>query len=77
MSASRMTMAETTVSFGHGLKGLLPSISGTVSLLSLWENGLEGQLHELHLTEKCMLLVYDNDFSCKLQASRPKLPGPG
>eukprot|EP00971_Amphidinium_carterae_P106931 2117861-Amphidinium_carterae.1 len=41
-SASRLTMAEITMSFGHGLRGLLPSIPGTVGLLSLWENGLKG-----------------------------------
>eukprot|EP00971_Amphidinium_carterae_P038400 755181-Amphidinium_carterae.1 len=28
-SASRMTMADNIVSFGHGLRGLLPSIPGT------------------------------------------------
>eukprot|EP00971_Amphidinium_carterae_P260544 5169208-Amphidinium_carterae.1 len=39
-SASRLTMADITISFGHGLRGLLPSISGTVGLLSLWENRL-------------------------------------
>eukprot|EP00971_Amphidinium_carterae_P306418 6089263-Amphidinium_carterae.1 len=43
-SASRLTMADITISLGHGLRGLLPSISGTVGLLSLWENGLEGHL---------------------------------
>eukprot|EP00971_Amphidinium_carterae_P238344 4731674-Amphidinium_carterae.1 len=37
-------MAEITISLGHGLRGMLPSISGTVGLLSLWENGLEGHL---------------------------------
>eukprot|EP00971_Amphidinium_carterae_P067332 1333107-Amphidinium_carterae.1 len=65
-SASRMSMAEIAVSFGHGLRGLLPSIRGTVSLLSLWENGLEGHLHELHMIENGTLLTYGNDFSCKL-----------
>eukprot|EP00971_Amphidinium_carterae_P312112 6204002-Amphidinium_carterae.1 len=48
-SASRMSMAEVVLSFGHGLKGLLPNIPGTVSVLSLWENGLEGHLHEVHM----------------------------
>eukprot|EP00971_Amphidinium_carterae_P263821 5234250-Amphidinium_carterae.1 len=42
--ASRMTMSNIFMSFGHGLRGLLPSIPGTMSLLSLWENGFEGQL---------------------------------
>eukprot|EP00971_Amphidinium_carterae_P056678 1120463-Amphidinium_carterae.1 len=32
------------ISIGHGLRGSLPSISGTVGLLRLWENGLEGHL---------------------------------
>eukprot|EP00971_Amphidinium_carterae_P159540 3162736-Amphidinium_carterae.1 len=44
-SASRLTMADTTISLGHGLRGLVPSTSGTVRLLSLWENVLQGQLH--------------------------------
>eukprot|EP00971_Amphidinium_carterae_P067601 1338694-Amphidinium_carterae.1 len=65
-SASRMTMVEISVSLGHGLRGLLPAIPGTVSLLSLWENGLEGHLHELHMIENSTLLVFGNDFSCKL-----------
>eukprot|EP00971_Amphidinium_carterae_P340030 6478178-Amphidinium_carterae.2 len=43
-SASRLTVAEITISLGHGLRGLLPSILGTVGLLSLWENKLEGHL---------------------------------
>eukprot|EP00971_Amphidinium_carterae_P286618 5690181-Amphidinium_carterae.1 len=41
-SASRLTMADITISAGHGLRGSLPSISGTVGLLNLAENGLEG-----------------------------------
>eukprot|EP00971_Amphidinium_carterae_P058823 1162913-Amphidinium_carterae.1 len=65
-SANRMTLVEITVSFGHGLRGLLPNILGTLSLLSLWENGLEGHLPELHMIENCTLVVYGNDFSCKL-----------
>eukprot|EP00971_Amphidinium_carterae_P333923 6468947-Amphidinium_carterae.1 len=65
-SASRMTMAEIILSFGHGLKGLLPSIPGTVLLLSLCDNSLEGHLPELHISVESMLLVYANDFSCKL-----------
>eukprot|EP00971_Amphidinium_carterae_P008298 163819-Amphidinium_carterae.2 len=40
--ASRLTMADIILSFGHGLMGLLPSISGTLGLLGLCENGLEG-----------------------------------
>eukprot|EP00971_Amphidinium_carterae_P128477 2544956-Amphidinium_carterae.1 len=59
-------MEEIILSFGHGLGGVLPSIPGTISLLSLWENGLEGHMHELHLMENSTLLVYNNDFSCKL-----------
>eukprot|EP00971_Amphidinium_carterae_P289540 5749043-Amphidinium_carterae.1 len=59
-------MAHITISLGHGLRGLLPSIRGTVGLLSLWENALEGHLQELHLIENSTLLVYGNDFSCKL-----------
>eukprot|EP00971_Amphidinium_carterae_P166213 3294468-Amphidinium_carterae.1 len=55
-SASRMTMAEIIMSFGHGLRGVLPSIPGTVSLLSVWENGLEGHLHELHMMEHSAVL---------------------
>eukprot|EP00971_Amphidinium_carterae_P316024 6281670-Amphidinium_carterae.1 len=37
-SASRMTTADNIVSFGHGLRGLLPRIPGTMSTLSLSEN---------------------------------------
>eukprot|EP00971_Amphidinium_carterae_P048531 956551-Amphidinium_carterae.1 len=59
-------MADIVLSLGHGLRGLLPSIPGTVSVLSLWENGLEGQLHKLHVMENSTLLVFNNDFSCKL-----------
>eukprot|EP00971_Amphidinium_carterae_P099936 1976166-Amphidinium_carterae.1 len=59
-------MADITISFGYGLRGLLPSITGTVGLLSLWENKLEGHLPELHMNPTSMLLLYGNDFSCKL-----------
>eukprot|EP00971_Amphidinium_carterae_P161072 3193886-Amphidinium_carterae.1 len=59
-------MASITISFGHGLKGLLPSISGTVGLLSLWENALEGHLPALHMKNTSNILVYSNEFSCKL-----------
>eukprot|EP00971_Amphidinium_carterae_P246433 4894638-Amphidinium_carterae.1 len=65
-SASRLTMADIAISLGHGLRGLLPSISGTVGLLSLFENGLEGHLPELHMNPTSTLLVYGNEFSCKL-----------
>eukprot|EP00971_Amphidinium_carterae_P082127 1624511-Amphidinium_carterae.1 len=65
-SASRLTMADITISLGHGLRGLLPSISGTVGLLSLWENGLEGHIPELHMNHTSTLLVFGNEFSCKL-----------
>eukprot|EP00971_Amphidinium_carterae_P080974 1601999-Amphidinium_carterae.1 len=40
-SASRMTMLEIIVSLGHGLKGVLPSIPGTMAVFSVWENSLE------------------------------------
>eukprot|EP00971_Amphidinium_carterae_P185927 3691102-Amphidinium_carterae.1 len=65
-SASRMTVAEIILSFGHGLRGLLPSIQGTVTVLSLWENSLEGHLPDLHINERSVLLVHANEFSCKL-----------
>eukprot|EP00971_Amphidinium_carterae_P247302 4911185-Amphidinium_carterae.1 len=65
-SASRLTMADITISFGHGLRGLLPGIPGTIGLLSLWENALEGHLPQLHMNHTSTLLVYGNDFSCKL-----------
>eukprot|EP00971_Amphidinium_carterae_P292993 5817057-Amphidinium_carterae.1 len=48
VSASRMTISDIIMSFGHGLRGLLPSIPGTMSLLSLWENSLEGHLNARH-----------------------------
>eukprot|EP00971_Amphidinium_carterae_P254518 5052947-Amphidinium_carterae.1 len=53
-SASRMSM-EITMSLGHGLRGTLPRLLGTVALLLLWENALEG-LPELHITELSVLL---------------------
>eukprot|EP00971_Amphidinium_carterae_P095668 1893042-Amphidinium_carterae.1 len=59
-------MAAITICLGHGLRGLLPSVSGTVGLLSVWENGLEGHLPELRMNQTSSLLVYGNDFSCKL-----------
>eukprot|EP00971_Amphidinium_carterae_P032777 645305-Amphidinium_carterae.1 len=65
-SASRLTMANINVSLGHGLSGLLPSISGTVGLLSLGKNGLQGHLPELHMSDTSTLLLYSNKFSCEL-----------
>eukprot|EP00971_Amphidinium_carterae_P111968 2217551-Amphidinium_carterae.1 len=59
-------MADIIISFGHGLRGMLPRISGTVALLSVWENGLEGHLSELHISDTSTLLLYSNEFSCKL-----------
>eukprot|EP00971_Amphidinium_carterae_P260585 5170151-Amphidinium_carterae.1 len=41
---SRMTITKIHVALGHGLSGPLPSIPGTVSLLSVWQNGLNGNL---------------------------------
>eukprot|EP00971_Amphidinium_carterae_P185054 3674689-Amphidinium_carterae.1 len=43
-SATRMTVSKIIMSLGHGLRGLLPRMLTTLSLLSLWENGLEGHL---------------------------------
>eukprot|EP00971_Amphidinium_carterae_P089163 1764555-Amphidinium_carterae.1 len=68
-SAGRMTVAEIIACFGHGLRGLLPSFLGTVFLLNLWDNGLEGHLPNLHMMENSTLLVYGNDFSCKLRGA--------
>eukprot|EP00971_Amphidinium_carterae_P166742 3304348-Amphidinium_carterae.1 len=65
-SATRLTMADIIISLGHGLRGWLPTIPGTVGLLSLWENGLEGHLPEFHITQFSSLLLYGNEFSCKL-----------
>eukprot|EP00971_Amphidinium_carterae_P121153 2399657-Amphidinium_carterae.1 len=59
-------MADISISLGHGLRGLLPSIPGTVGLLSSWENGLEGRFPDLHMNDTSTLLVYGNEFSCKL-----------
>eukprot|EP00971_Amphidinium_carterae_P042076 826465-Amphidinium_carterae.1 len=60
-------MSDIIISFGHGLRGLLPSIPGTVGLLSLWDNGLEGRFPNLHMNDThSALLVYGNEFSCKL-----------
>eukprot|EP00971_Amphidinium_carterae_P247812 4920719-Amphidinium_carterae.1 len=55
-SASRLTMADIIISLGHGLRGLLPSISGTVGLLSLWENALQGHMPDLHINDTSTLL---------------------
>eukprot|EP00971_Amphidinium_carterae_P204994 4068508-Amphidinium_carterae.1 len=73
-SASRMTMSRAIMSFGHGLRGLLPKFPGTVSLLSLWENGLEGHMHEMRITTHSMLFVHANDFSCQLPRHREVTP---
>eukprot|EP00971_Amphidinium_carterae_P245386 4872970-Amphidinium_carterae.1 len=59
-------MANITISLGHGLRGLLPSISGTVRLIGVKKNGLEGHLPDLHMNPTSTLLVYGNAFSCKL-----------
>eukprot|EP00971_Amphidinium_carterae_P056969 1126671-Amphidinium_carterae.1 len=59
-------MMEIIMTFGHGLRGLLPRIPGTMSLLSVWENSLEGYLSEMHITESSTLFVHANDFSCQL-----------
>eukprot|EP00971_Amphidinium_carterae_P286361 5685611-Amphidinium_carterae.1 len=59
-------MSDIIMSLGHGLRGLLPSIPGTMSLLSLWENGLEGHLLKMHITENSTLFVHANGFSCQL-----------
>eukprot|EP00971_Amphidinium_carterae_P240082 4766564-Amphidinium_carterae.1 len=73
-SASRMTRAENILSLGHGLRGLLPNIPGTLSTLSLPENGLEGRLPELHITTKSTLLVHANDLSCQLPRHQEVTP---
>eukprot|EP00971_Amphidinium_carterae_P249467 4951782-Amphidinium_carterae.1 len=39
---------------------------GTVALLSLWQNGLEGHLAELHIVDLSKVLVIANGLSCKL-----------
>eukprot|EP00971_Amphidinium_carterae_P288172 5721134-Amphidinium_carterae.1 len=54
-SASRLTTGDVAINVGHGLKGLLPSIPGTVGLLSLGENALEGHLPELHMNQDSTL----------------------
>eukprot|EP00971_Amphidinium_carterae_P215409 4275285-Amphidinium_carterae.1 len=64
--ASRMTMPKIIMSLGNGLKGVLPSIAGTLVVLDLGENGLDGNLPELHITNESVLFVYANDFSCML-----------
>eukprot|EP00971_Amphidinium_carterae_P231293 4589961-Amphidinium_carterae.1 len=63
-------MSNIIMSLGHGLRGLLPSIPGTTSLLSLWENALEGHLPEMHITANSILFVHANDFSCQLPQHR-------
>eukprot|EP00971_Amphidinium_carterae_P232937 4622782-Amphidinium_carterae.1 len=67
-------MADNILSFGHGLRGLLPSIPGTMSALSLPENGLEGHMPVLHITSKSTLLVHANDLSCQLPRHQEVTP---
>eukprot|EP00971_Amphidinium_carterae_P335008 6470634-Amphidinium_carterae.1 len=73
-SASRMTMLDIIMSFGHGLRGLLPRIPGTMSLLSVWENGLERHMPEMHITANSMLFVHANDFSCQMPRHQDVTP---
>eukprot|EP00971_Amphidinium_carterae_P203707 4042771-Amphidinium_carterae.1 len=73
-SASRMTMADNILSFGHGLRGLLPSIPGTLTALSFAENGLQGHLPELHITCNSTLFVHANDLSCHLPTHQEVTP---
>eukprot|EP00971_Amphidinium_carterae_P320175 6364452-Amphidinium_carterae.1 len=61
-----MTIQEVILSLGHGLVGVLPRIPGTVSTLSLWENGLEGHMPELQIHESSVILAHANVFSCNL-----------
>eukprot|EP00971_Amphidinium_carterae_P151813 3009109-Amphidinium_carterae.1 len=73
-SASRMNTEDNILSVGHGLRGLLPSIPGTMSLLSLSENKLEGHLSELHITASSTLFVHANHLSCQLPRHREVAP---
>eukprot|EP00971_Amphidinium_carterae_P153325 3039732-Amphidinium_carterae.1 len=73
-SASRMSMAVILVSLGSGLSGVVPNICGTVTLISFWENGLEGQLPEMRIIQNSVLLVHANDFSCNLPRNREVKP---
>eukprot|EP00971_Amphidinium_carterae_P242346 4811959-Amphidinium_carterae.1 len=59
-------MVEIILSLGQGLRGLLPKISGTMVALSVWENGLEGHLPNVHLSDGSVLFVHANKFSCEL-----------
>eukprot|EP00971_Amphidinium_carterae_P174662 3462227-Amphidinium_carterae.1 len=65
-SAGRMSAAGIIMSVGHGLKGFLPRTIGTLDVLCLWENGLEGYFPELHISPSSVLFVHANDFSCAL-----------
>eukprot|EP00971_Amphidinium_carterae_P006407 126423-Amphidinium_carterae.1 len=65
--ARRLSSPWSRVALGRGLRGPLPRISGTVELLSLFGNTLEGHLPELRLSaEQSSLFFHDNDFSCNL-----------
>eukprot|EP00971_Amphidinium_carterae_P294050 5838366-Amphidinium_carterae.1 len=59
-------MSDIIMSLGHGLRGLLPRIPGTMSLFSLWENGLEGHLPDMRITGDSVLFAHANDFSCQI-----------
>eukprot|EP00971_Amphidinium_carterae_P046046 906013-Amphidinium_carterae.1 len=65
-SASRITISDIMLNLGHGMRGLLPRMPGTMSHLSLWENGLEGHLPEMHITNRSTHFVHANHFSCQL-----------
>eukprot|EP00971_Amphidinium_carterae_P049749 980672-Amphidinium_carterae.1 len=62
------------IALGHGLKGLLPSIPGTLALLSVWGNSLQGHLPELQINANSMLFAHANDFSCQLPRHREITP---
>eukprot|EP00971_Amphidinium_carterae_P096587 1911681-Amphidinium_carterae.1 len=45
-----------------------------MSLLSLWENGFEGRLPNMHIFANSTLFVHANDFSCQLPRHQEVTP---
>eukprot|EP00971_Amphidinium_carterae_P151089 2996175-Amphidinium_carterae.1 len=66
VSVSRLHGRNQALVFGHGFIGLFPRVPGTLHILSVFQNKLEGHLCELQIKNESELFVYANDFSCQL-----------
>eukprot|EP00971_Amphidinium_carterae_P037319 733613-Amphidinium_carterae.1 len=75
-SLSRLSANDPTLVFGHGLAGTWPQVPGTLYVLSLPQNALQGHLPELHLDNSSVVLLESNHFSCMLPrngGAKPRL----